>query len=145
GLVDGNGGAGLYNYKGVLTIRNSSITQNTVYYAGGAGVSNFHGQVVIEDSVFADNQVGSSGYGGALLFDNANDDFEHQIVRTIFENNTSDGGGGAIFSEYAKLLIEDSEIGGNMASGDGGAILTRGLNLTTILGTTIRDNMAVYG
>ncbi|MEL6796579.1 MAG: right-handed parallel beta-helix repeat-containing protein [Planctomycetota bacterium] len=144
----GDGGAIRSQGSSPITIRNSEFIGNTASRDGGvlsyAGDGNQ--RVRVEDSVFEDNAANDRG--GALHIRNAN---EFVIERTTFTANTAIGlnrsDAGAIFMDTIDNgTVADSDFVGNLANGEGGAILslldTAGGNSVDYVNTRFADNEA---
>ncbi|MEM7756095.1 MAG: choice-of-anchor Q domain-containing protein [Planctomycetota bacterium] len=143
-----DGGAIRNQGSGPLTIRNTEFIDNTASRDGGAVIFNDNGQrrLLIQDSVFEGNAANDRG--GAVVVRNAN---EFVVERTTFTANTAIGRGGsdagAIFMDTIDNgSIDDSEFLGNLANGEGGAILslldTGGGNSVEYVNTRFEDNEA---
>ena len=112
-----NAGGAIYN-GGVLTIKNSTISNNYAFYIGG-GVASF-GDLTIDHSTVSGNQT--TRHGGEVY------------------NYTAAGGG---ITQYGhNLLVTDSTIDGNTATGNGGGIFVTGAQTAVIRNSTISKNRA---
>jgi CSLREA domain-containing protein len=122
--IDGHngGGGGAYNY-GILTITNSTFSDNltTLYYGGGA--INNNGTLTVTNSTFSGN---SSSNGGAIY--NASGDIA-KVTNSTFSGNTAgntnsgisyDNGGGVY--NAGTVTITNSTFSGNIAAKKGGGI-----------------------
>jgi len=127
--TDGNGGAILNDIENaLLTVRNSLFESNTAgnmvnQQIGGAAISNLRGTILeIVNSTFRLNSNQSpSNVGGAIT----NNAIINRIVGSTFQNNTSRGPGGAIYSNGDLIgEIIDTEFLLNTAGTNGGAIST---------------------
>lgn len=129
-------GAGVANFYGTLTIKNSALIQNIVdgnpgsIYMGGGGLANILGKVRIINSTISDNTAGTSAGGGIF-------NFLGTITisySTIADNEAGDGGGiangpGSVVFLHASVIgnnhYNDCEslgqiisLGHNLSSGD---------------------------
>ena len=123
--VEDYGGA-LYNYRGRMTINNCSLNNNkaiygkTDKYGMGGAIYNERGTLTIKASTLNNNLAGE--YGGAI------DNFVGTLNEnncTLNNNTATEGCGGAIFSEEAKVIVNNSILKYNTAIGEddnGGAI-----------------------
>ncbi|MEO1717850.1 MAG: right-handed parallel beta-helix repeat-containing protein, partial [Planctomycetota bacterium] len=143
-----DGGAIRNQGNSPVTIRNSEFIDNTATRDGGALSYAGDGsrRVRIEDSVFEGNAANDRG--GALHIRDAD---ELVIERATFDSNTAIGRGGsdagAVFMETIEDgIIADSEFVGNLANGEGGAILsildTSGGNSVDYVNTRFEGNEA---
>jgi hypothetical protein len=155
GLVEGGeNGAGIYN-AGVLTLRNSTVSLNTVrtnatYNSYGGGIFNEGEALLYESRVTsntADSEDGLAGGGGIFTAD----DSSLQIFGSTIEGNNTTGhrgqGGGLFKASSASLTIHGSTIAMNSATGAhrnaGGGLNARGA--LAITNTTVSGNTAATG
>ncbi|MEM9776227.1 MAG: choice-of-anchor Q domain-containing protein, partial [Chloroflexota bacterium] len=121
--VAGDEGGGLYNYYGIVTLKDSTIANNIGgTYAGGlltyVGYSRVSQSDIISNSV---TSLSSSYAGGSLL------EYGLQIIEdqsTIAYNSSAIDCGG-LYSDYGGTLIDNSTISHNRAAEDGGGICDR--------------------
>ncbi len=114
-------GGGIYCSSGDLTIRNSTIQNNSAKWNGG-GV--FYGDLsntcLIENSTINDNSSGNWG-GGVMLDHGENHFIVNSTISGNSTTNTVKGGGGlAIWSVSAALI--NNTISNNSAAGKGGGL-----------------------
>ncbi len=170
----GSGGGIFNNGMATLTVINTTIEDNSSVRAGG-GIEVNGGTVDLDDVDFTDNMTGATpGNGGALhitkgtvnanggvvsgntaasegggFWNNAG--WTMTVDSVTFMNNTASGnaadnGGGGLFNNGGTLIVNNSEIRGNMAdgtSGSGGGILNDTAGTLTVTNTTIAENSAV--
>jgi predicted outer membrane repeat protein len=158
-LKNGNSnscGGGISN-DGILTLKNSSITDNEAVVGGGIdnpgkmtisgvtiknNVANFvgggvcsDGTLTIENSTITNNTalaIGGGGiYNGGIM----------TISEVTIKNNFARDSGGGV-SSSGTLTIEDSAITDNGATFGGGII---NYSRLTVYGSTITRNGAIYG
>jgi hypothetical protein len=153
-------GGGIYN-SGIVTIDSSTISGNIGYnaygYGGGGGISNV-GTLTISNSRILNNTAAAApgwnhdwSAGGGIL--NYHSGILHVSNSTISGNKVAgfyaddDGWGGGIYSRgYTVFAISSSTISGNRA-GFGSGIYNwtyRRVEASTIIGSTIAGNIAVY-
>jgi len=107
-------GAGIHT-DGTTTITGATITGNSTTSGRGAAVA-VRGPAVITDSDLSNNTASSKG-GATFNHDSLS------IINCTLNNNSSGWKGGAIYQdEDGDILIKDSMFDGNTADGDGGAI-----------------------
>jgi predicted outer membrane repeat protein len=111
---DEKGGA-ILNWKGDLTILESSFEENEAYY-GGALYNG--GELTVKSSSFKSNRVDSIHYseGGAIF-----NKYELSVECSIFKDNLSENDGGAICNE-GNADISKSRFISNKAKYKGGAV-----------------------
>ncbi len=131
-----DGGGGIYNYKGTITVTGSTISGNSVGFEGG-GIYNYYGSITVTGSTISDN---SSGYSGGGIY-NCKGNFT--INTSTISDNYADIHGGGINNLNGSLTITGSTISGNSAENWGGGICNRYCSLPlTITGSTISGNSA---
>ncbi len=130
-------GGGISNYKGIVTITNSSFSNNSVAENGGAIFNT--GKMNITNSTFRGNSAkdGIFGRGGAL----ANAEGTVTITNSSFSNNSAEDGGAIEIWVFGKLTITDSSFSNNSAE-DGGAISSGGSTKLTITDSSFSNNSA---
>ena len=149
GNIAGYRGGGIATLNSSITITNCAFLENTAplsqSQAGGAIFSE-DSYLTLIDSVFNENQGYHGGAITAVAFDNA--DASLTITNCSISNNVA-GVGGGVFHQDVPMIIINSTITGNQASGDlgsGGGIITIYPNGIAILAnTTISANMAKSG
>jgi hypothetical protein len=134
-------GGGIFVNGPVLTINNSTISNNLAG-TGGGGIDNAGtGAVAITSSTIVNNNAGSDS-GGAIKASAGT----VAIIGSIIANNIAQKSGGAIFVAGPTLAVANSTIGPNNKSMDGGGIElnTTGSGTTgsSITNTTITGNIA---
>ena len=127
-------GGAIVNWKGTLTISNSSFSDNLAEYGGGAIYND--GELSISDSTFRRNSADK--YGGAI----DNGDGTVSISDSAFSDNSA-GWGGVILNRDGTVSVSDSTFSGNSAEYDGGAI-DNGEELS-VSDSIFRDNLALSG
>jgi hypothetical protein len=137
------GGGGIYS-SGTLIIENRSMIINNTSDGGGGGISIETGTVSIRDSTI-DNNTTNTYNGGGIYSVTASPNTV--IIRnTLITNNkamstTFGGYGGGIYYEgSAPLTILDSKIMNNSARVSGG-----GIYLSPLAGTFLNDNNTISG
>lgn len=105
--LTGNGG-GIRNNGGILTVLNSTVSENGANYGGG--IRNDVGTVTIVNSTFSSNISGQEG-GGIY-----NDDGTLTITNSTFSGNRTWYQGGGISNQGGTLTIINSTFSGNYAT-----------------------------
>jgi hypothetical protein len=134
-----DGGGGIFS-RGILTVSDSTFSQNTG--ADGGGIQNVFGEIEVSDSTFTGNTAnrqGGSGEGGAI----------HTFARDIvisgstFSENSAGRNGGGIYHQRGALTVSGSTFTGNTANGEfdfqGGGIFAENEGLTDGSGIPIED------
>jgi predicted outer membrane repeat protein len=128
-------GGGIYNF-GTMTLKGVTVKNNhaTPYDGGGICHENYF-DLTIENSTISNNYA---KYGGGICSEGST-----TLRGVMVKNNHANGDGGGIDIEAPTATIEDSFIRGNTAEGNGGGIRAGGF--LYVYGTTINNNRAVYG
>ncbi len=161
-IVSGNtassrgGGIALFSlYEGdSVTIRNSTISNNSAEFGGGIYIGDTGAPLTIVDSSITGNTATRDG-GGVYFYD---PDDAVTIERTTISGNTAQGNlgrtpaggtanglGGGIYlydTDGGPLRIADSTISGNSAGDGGGAYFFDPDNEFEFVNTTISGNLA---
>ncbi|MCO8125564.1 hypothetical protein NHH03_27745, partial [Stieleria sp. TO1_6] len=145
------GGGGVFNNGGVLSLVDVTVRDNAATGAagGGGGIANDGGSVSIVDSVITGNVAdGSSGSGGGLLSLGGSVD----ITASSFEFNGANRAGGAIEVVDGVVTLTDSHLinndvdgtatGGVAAPGNGGGLHVTGIAQVNLIGGTVFGNVA---
>ncbi|HKO45252.1 MAG TPA: choice-of-anchor Q domain-containing protein [Pyrinomonadaceae bacterium] len=124
-----NGGGGIYNNAGALTVTRGSVVGNSsigLFVAGGTATI---------DGVAITNNSSAVGGGGITAVVSTN------IVNSLIADNTASAGGG-IFNQGSSTTITNSTISGNAASTTGGGV--RNSSGTLVLtNVTVTNNRAI--
>ena len=151
--VDGNtasgadadqGGGGIFNEGGTLSILNATITNNIADGASGSGggILNNQGTLTVSDSDLTEN---TSMRAGGAIEDNSVAGSLLTITNVNFIANTAaaapGNGGGLHITGMGDALITGGSATGNIAASEGGA-LWNSLGLMTIDGMIIDGNTA---
>lgn len=135
-----NGGGGLYNNGGTVSISNDTFANNSAGNGSdGGGLANMSGTVSISNSTFTSNSAGfggPTGLGGGLFNASA-----MNITNSTIVNNRAVAGGGLFNS--GTLSITNSTIASNVASFQGfaGGLDNSGFN--NVAGTVKISNSIV--
>jgi len=135
----------LLSNNGMLTLTNSTISDNTASGANGNGggiINNNGGTLTITNGTILDNTT-SNSYGGGGIFNNNG---TLTITNSIVSGNSVSGqqiGGGGIANEHGTLTITNSTVSGNLVSGPktaGGGILNVSSGTLTITNSIVSGN-----
>ncbi|MCA8999041.1 MAG: hypothetical protein KDA80_18720, partial [Planctomycetaceae bacterium] len=146
GLNANDGGGGIFNNMGSLSISDSTLDRNAANGSGG-GVFNNGGSVSIVRSTLSGNFAGSaSSAGGGGLFNSSGADA--RIVNSTFSGNTANHNGGGI-ENFGSVSIFNSTLVLNRANedalgapngGSGGGIHTLSGAFTELYNTIVAGN-----
>jgi hypothetical protein len=150
-----DGGAIRISLGGFLTIRNSTISNNTAP-AGGALYFQAGGSLLLENTTISGNTATSSPGGGAVYFTGtasatppAGFTPSTLVLKNSTINNntltlsTANGAGFCLENFTGTLLLQNSTIANNSgARSGGGAIITGGNGSITLQNSTITGNSA---
>lgn len=127
-------GAGIRN-DGILTIRNSVITENRSWINGGGVYNNESGVLTIENSLIANNT-------SAVEDDEVNTTFN---IRDLYPTFVSNGGyGGGVFNAGGSVSIVDSVISDNLVKVSGGGVYNELGGAVSAVNSQIDDNRADF-
>lgn len=141
GRIDtGFGGGGVRN-TGILTLVDSTITDNTARTAGG-GILSVVATLTLVNSTISNN-TSKDSVGGGIYVERG----PLTVTNSTVANNTSTGGGGGlgggVFISSGTVTFTNSTISNNNASLTGGGIYNGGV--LTLTNTTVSGNTAVNG
>ena len=137
------GGGGIFNYNGVLTLTHSTLISNSVIGAGtpaGGGLTNYYRATMIDSSVVGNT---STQDGGGLWTQAA-----LSLRNVTISGNAAGQNGGGLFADTAtaSLILSNVTIVSNTADadtdddGDGGGLY----NIATGLVTKLRNSVLAY-
>jgi hypothetical protein len=138
-----DGGGGIFNNGGLVTIVNGAQITNNIangVAGSGGGIFNLGGNLVIEDSEIFGNTSTRAGGGIEATAGSTNN-----LTNVTLNNNVTDtnlgNGGGMHITGAGDAIITDGTVNENSATNEGGG-LWNGAGLMTITGTTIDGNSA---
>lgn len=132
-------GGGIYN-TGVLTLRRSAVTSNIATSGGGGGIYSIVALLTVIDSTISNNTTDPGGPGGGILSTNG---IATIIGSTISGNTANALGGGIFNGGgnfVGRLTVVNSTISGNTSLSSGGGIFTGGITETHLNNVTITNN-----
>ena len=148
-IASGDGGA-VYNFGGLVTLTNSTFTNNRVMSTGGHGGAVYARAVNITNSFFINNTAGSTnGNGGAVYVPTIVPGNTQNVTSSYFSNNAAGGRGGAIaFDMDSNITVSNTTFTNNTARvGGGGAIYCVGRYAAaniSLLNSIFSNNTAAY-
>jgi hypothetical protein len=132
GFLVGRTGGGLFNQGGMVTLTQSTVTENGAS-EGGGGLFNQGGTVTLTQSTVARNSA--FGGGGGL----GNRGGTMTLRQSLVDENTSRVGVGGLSHTGGTLTITHSRLSGNATiNGEGG--IFAGAGTVTLTQSTITDN-----
>lgn len=140
--ASGHQGAGIYNYRGKLTINGGIIEKNTnAYYGGGIYSSTSSGNTSITGGLIQSNE---STYGAGLYLAGGSSVNPLTISGGIIQKNKGQYGGG-LYNDYGYVMISQGvEVKENKAQTNGGGILNSGGSLK-VDKAVVKENTAQNG
>jgi len=138
-------GGGVSSFSSSLTINNSNLSNNYGHDGGGAifaaiySITNIDNSTVSNNSTYYANTSGRSPFGGGL-YNSSNS--TATIHNSTFSNNTASSGGGIASSGFTSITISNSTISNNSAQFSGGIFLIS--EAATINNSTISNNSARF-
>lgn len=139
GREDTADGGGIYNYNGSLKLTDCTVSGNTAGAKGG-GIYNDSGSLTLTNCTVSGNSAGT--YGGGI---HCGIGSSATITDSVISENSvtgTDGQGGGIHS-WGTVLLADSVISGNTASGCGGGLFNG--DFMTVTHSSVWGNTAVNG
>jgi hypothetical protein len=149
-------GGGIYNDSGVVTITNTTISQNLAGEAAG-GILNF-GTLTINNVTIGGNMAGDPAIPGQREGGGIENFGTLTITNSTVSNNTAAGSdfkgrgvGGGIATYDGTVTITNSTLSGNIANGGagqpglGGGIINGGLEPLLVSNSTLSGNSADDG
>ena len=151
GQLVGVGGA-ITNSKGTLNITQSNLNNNTAtgQYGGngdGGAIANAYGTINITQSNLNNNTATGQNYGVGGAISNTGGTLtitQSNLTQNTATGQTYDGWGGAIYTEYCNLSIDNSILEYNNAT-HGGAINNLNGNITINNTNLTYNNATEYG
>lgn len=146
-----DGGAGIFNNGGTLTVQNGSVVELNIasgLSASGGGILSLDGAVTIENSSISQNAANRAG-GAIELIDGSLD-----ITNSNLDNNdlngvagvANPGNGGALhISGTADINIQGGTANGNFAAREGGALWNQAGSTMTIGGGLLIEGNQTFG
>lgn len=143
-------GGGLFLWGNVgLKSENSEISGNKALYGAGIAASQYTANFASPKLELVDTKVNSNGdantvMGGGLY---AAQGVVLNAKNTKFLDNTAKSGGGILLWSNSSADLNNSEVSGNKATGDGGGVYIwdSTCSLTASNGTVFRENSASNG
>ena len=150
-LIDGNvalsdadpafeGGGGLFNQAGTMTVDGATVSNNTALGAGGSGGGAFNqgaGTLTVTNSTFAGNSALRAGGGieanGGLV----------ALTDVDFDQNTTGGApgnGGALHATAGDVTVSGGSVTDNVAAQEGGGFWINAGFTMTVDGTSFSGN-----
>lgn len=142
------------NYRGNLILNNITIDGNSEVESNKPIITVNGGKLSISNAASLSNNNNVSGFGGAVVVQNANvttDDGKFKYVGEvtmeggrIFYNQAKNGGAG-IYVQGKFTMTGGSITSNSSADGNGGGVLISSDNFCSITGGEITSNKAAYG
>ena len=144
-----NGGAGIFNNGGRVTVLNSTIQGNSAegVLGSGGGLFSVAGEIFVSGSVISENVANRAG-GGFEIVDGRLDVLgsivDGNSAGTETPENAAPGNGGAfhVTGTESTAVFRDSLISNNSAALEGGGLWNQAGSTLIVAGSTIRDNTA---
>ena len=135
-----NTGAGVANTNlGVMTITDSVISGNIALQDGGGVINSNAGNLTINNTTISQNQ---GRFGGGVSMGNGSTAIINDS--TIMDNEAIDGGGVEV-DQGTTMTINRSTISDNTATDEGGGVYVEQSGILTINDSTIVENQALFG
>ncbi len=137
---DDDGGGGIYNSGGTLTVDNCTFSNNNASRSGGAIYNNTGVALNVTNSTFSGNSALDYAGGGIYNFNST-----LTIANSTFSGNSAFHGGGIYNFNNATANITNCTFSGNSVLGDGGGVAIFVNSTANITNSTFSDNIAAYG
>ena len=145
-----NGGGGIFNNGGRVSVIDATISQNTAdgVLGSGGGLLSIDGEIFVNDAVISANGANRAG-GGIEIVDGRLDVFNSSLLENSAGTQSLDaaspGNGGAfhVTGTSTRATFHDSLISGNTAASEGGALWNQAGSTLFVTGTRIVDNTAL--
>jgi hypothetical protein len=118
GNANTGSGGGMYDYKGLPTVRNCRFIRNSAAFEGGGiftDLPNMEGSPVVTDSVFIQN---AADFGGGISIGSATP----EVTRCTFIGNTAETWGGGTYFSRSGPMVTHCTFSGNRAEARGGGM-----------------------
>jgi hypothetical protein len=138
----GTGGGIANETDANLTLSHVSLTNNTASNFGG-GIYN-GGTVTIRDSTLTNNTASAAGVAGGGILNDAGSTLT-LVNDTLSGNKAPNGDGGAVFNNHATLTSTNDTFSGNTISGKGGGIFNKGGTVTSVDDTFTGNTVSADG
>jgi len=135
-------GGGIYVEDTILTIQDSTISDNTATYDGG-GMCLVETDLTIDDFAISDN---NAVYGGGVYWVNSVADFSNGTISDNFAAGSAYCSGAGLYCDDSSTTIKNCVMTGNQSDGFGGAVCFMGPYLPggkqELINCLITDNNA---
>ncbi len=128
------GGVFLLSDNGIVTLRNSTFSNNSADWGGGACAWSLNGTVTLENNTFHNNSA-TLGGGAHVFADNGTLILTNNTFRDNLAERNGDGGGVYTGSIKGIVTVINNNFDGNSAEHDGG-----GMHVYSISGTVTLTN-----
>lgn len=135
------GGGAIYNDGGRLDVTASTFSENVAHgdFGFGGAINNQYADLTVRKTMFMNNNAaGFWSYGGAIMSSVSNTYIEQSLV---YHNTSTDYGGG-IYVTNGWLKVSDSQIQDNYAQTAGGGIMVHTAAKLVLDNSQIIGNMA---
>lgn len=145
GAAADQGGGGLFNDGGVLTVQGTSVYDNlaTGTSGSGGGLLNVGGNLSVSDSRIQFNSASRAGGGVEANLGMTS------LSRVVLSNNETGpmpgNGGGLHLTGGGTVTIDRCRVLGNDATNEGGGLWSSATGTMTVTGSSIHGNMAPVG
>ena len=144
-----DGGGGIFNNGGRVTVLNSTIEDNLAdgVLGSGGGVLSVDGSVFVSGSTVSGNDANRAGGGFEIIdgrLDVAGSTIDGNSAGSSNPANASPGNGGAfhVTGNASTATFRNSLISNNSAASEGGGLWNQAGSTLVVAESTIRDNIA---
>ena len=141
GSVSGAGGAILVGTGSTLNVSEATITGSTATASGGAiALADGSSSVKVTDTEISSNTASGLGLGGAISTVIGDVGGKIEIYNSLLTGNVAAEGAGIYFYDGGELILSNSTMTKNTATGGGGGALYFYGTTASIVSSTIVDN-----
>ncbi|MGI8694654.1 MAG: beta strand repeat-containing protein, partial [Geodermatophilaceae bacterium] len=137
------GGGGLFNDGGSLSVSGSRLNIATGVSGSGGGILNNLGTLSVSDTVLDDNS--STRAGGGIEANGGTTDLSEVRLSSNSTGFNPGNGGGLHLTGAGTVTIDASRVTENIASSEGGGLWNSDTGTMTVTNTAIKGNAAPVG
>lgn len=145
GAAADQGGGGIFNDGGTLTVRNSKVRNNTASGTSGSGggIISLAGSLTVRDTVLSGNVARRAG--GGIEVANGTASLRDVALRNNVTASNPGNGGGMHVGGTSSVTYTGGKVTGNIASAEGGGLWNGATAQLLVTGVKIRSNTARVG
>lgn len=134
-----NLGGGIYSRGSVVSITDSTISDNYAYSTDGGGIYNIGPILTIDSSTIEDNSISGSGHNGGGIA-SVGSNVTTTLTNNVISGNYTDNDGAGIWHKYGTLIATHNQVIYNDSNEDAGGFYIVSVNSGEIRYNTIAYN-----